>query len=98
MHLDTINQTFAAIDGKVPFASLSVPCVSYRNKPEGKIIQYPLNEIFSDYGTHAAAEVAFLAMLEKSECPLVKAYIQTVQACFVAQNLEELEVFTEESK
>jgi len=35
-------------------------------------------------------------MLEKSECPLVKAYKETVQACFVAQNLEELEVFTEE--
>jgi hypothetical protein len=94
MHLDTINQTFAAI-GKVPFSSLSVPCVSYRNKPGGKIIQYPLDEVFSDYGDHAAAEVAFVAMLEKSECPLVKAYIQTVQACFVEHNLDELEQFSE---
>jgi hypothetical protein len=94
MHLDTINQTFAAI-GKAPFASLSVPCVSYRNDPVGRIIQYPLDEVFSDYGTHAAAEVAFVAMLEKSECPLVKAYIQTVQACFVEHNLDELDHFSE---
>jgi hypothetical protein len=93
MHLDTINQTFEAI-GKVSFSSLSVPCVSYRNKPEGKIIQYPLYEVFSDYGTHEAAQVSFLAMLEKSECPLVKAYIQTVQACFVDKNLDELEQFS----
>ena len=94
MHLDTINQTFDAI-GKVPFASLSVPCVSYRNKPGGEIIQYPLDEVFSDYGDHASARFAFVVMLSLSKCPLVKAYIQNVQACFVEHNLDELEQFSE---
>jgi len=97
MYLDIINQTFAAI-GKVPFTSLSVPHVSYRNSIGGRVSQYPMNEVFDDYGNETAAHAAFVAMLEKSKCPLVKAYKETVQACFVASNLEELEVFTEESK
>jgi len=98
MYLDIINQTFASI-GKVPFSSLSVPHVSYReNIMVGKIAQYAMNEVFNDYHGQTAAQNAFIAMLEKSECPLVKAYKETVQACFVAANLEELEVFTEESK
>ena len=95
MHLDTINQTFAAI-GKVPFSSLSVPHVRYKDfSCAGKIEQYALTEVFNDYHAETAAQAAFIAMLEKSECPLVKAYIQTIQACFVDKNLEELEIFSE---
>ena len=95
-YLDTINQTFAAI-GKVPFSSLSVPHVSYQRKTQGEISQYAMTEVFNDYHGETAAQNAFIAMLEKSECPLVQAYKQTIQAAFVAQNLEELEVFTEEA-
>ena len=94
MHLDTINQTFDAI-GKVPFSSLSVPFVSYRKKPGGEICKYPMVEVFDDYHDYPTNQAAFVAMLEKSECPLVKAYIQTVQACFVEHNLDELDHFSE---
>jgi hypothetical protein len=97
MYLDIINQTFAAI-GKVPFTSLSVPYVSYHTNIHGRVAQYEMQAVFNDYHGETAAQAAFIAMLEKSECPLVKAYKETVQACFVAHNLEELEVFTEESK
>lgn len=90
-HLDTINQTFAAI-GKVPFSSLSVPYISYRTSIGGTFAQYSMNDVFEDYGNETAAHAAFVAMLEKSTCPLVQAYKETVQACFVAQNLEELEM------
>lgn len=92
--LDTINQTFNAI-GKAPFTSLSVPYVSYRKFANGGIEQYALKDVFEDYGRETAAHTAFVAMLEKSECPLVKAYIQTVQACFVDKNLDALELFLE---
>jgi len=92
--LDTINQTFAAI-GKAPFESLSLPYISYRDNIGGKLSKYALSDVFEDYGSEHAASNAFVAILEKSECPLVKAYIQQVQACFVAQNLEELEMFSE---
>lgn len=95
-HLDTINQTFAAI-GKIPFSSLSVPYVSYHVHCYGRIAQYEMQAVFNDYHGETAAQNAFIAMLEKSECPLVQAYKQTIQAAFVAQNLEELEAFTEES-
>lgn len=91
-YLDTINQTFAAI-GKAPFSSLSVPHVSYQRKTQGEISQYAMAEVFNDYHGETAAQKAFIAMLEKSECPLVHAYKQTIQAAFVAQNSEELEVF-----
>jgi hypothetical protein len=97
MYLDIINQTFASI-GKVPFSSLSVPYVSYHASISGRVAQYEMQAVFNDYHGETASQNAFIAMLEKSECPLVKAYKETVQACFVAQNLEELEVFTEESK
>ena len=94
MHLDTINQTFAAI-GKVPFSSLSLPYISYRKNIGGELGKYEIKEVFEDYGNETTAHAAFVAMLEKSECPLVKAYIQTVKDCFVKQNLEELEIFSE---
>jgi hypothetical protein len=97
MYLDIINQTFASI-GKVPFTSLSVPYVSYHTNIHGRVAQYEMQAVFNDYHGETAAQNAFIAMLEKSECPLVKAYKKTVQACFVVHNLEELEVFTEESK
>ena len=97
MYLDIINQTFAAI-GKVPFTSLSVPYVSYHTSINGRVAQYEMQSVFNDYHGETAAQNAFIAMLEKSECPLVKAYKETVQACFVASNLEELEVLTEELK
>jgi len=97
MYLDIINQTFASI-GKVPFSSLSVPYVSYHTNIHGRVAQYEMQAVFNDYHGETAAQNAFIAMLEKSECPLVKAYKKTVQDCFVATNLEELEVFTEESK
>lgn len=96
-YLDIINQTFAAI-GKVPFTSMSVPYVSYAKSIGGRVSQYPMQAVFNDYHGETAAQNAFIAMLEKSECPLVKNYILMVQACFIANNLEELEVFTEESK
>lgn len=94
-YLDTINQTFAAI-GKVPFESLSLPHISYRNNIGGKLSRYSMREVFEDYAQETAAMNAFIAMLEKSTCPLVQAYKETVQACFVAQNLEELEIFSGE--
>ena len=94
-HLNTINKTFDSI-GKVPFSSLSVPYVSYRHSIGGELGQYSMREVFTDYGDETAAHNAFIAMLEQSTCPLVQAYKQTVQACFVAQNLEELETFSGE--
>lgn len=94
-YLDTINKTFAAI-GKVPFSSLSVPHVSYQRKAYGEIAQYAMTEVFNDYHGETAAQNAFIAMLEKSECPLVKAYKQTIEACFTDKNLDALEIFTGE--
>lgn len=93
-YLDIINQTFLAI-GKVPFSSLSAPYVSYRKKAGGEVAQYEMREVFLDYGAETEPQRAFLEMLEKSECPLVKAYIESVKAAFVAQNLEELEMWEE---
>lgn len=95
-HLDTINQTFAAI-GKIPFSSLSVPYVSYHVHCYGRIAQYEMQAVFNDYHGETAAQNAFIAMLEKSECPLVQAYKQTIQAAFVDKNLDALEIFTGEA-
>lgn len=91
-YLDTINATFDAI-GKVPFSSLSVPFVKYEFLTGGgKVNQYSLTDVFLDYHAETAAQNAFVAMIEKSECPLVQAYKETVRACFVDRNLKELEI------
>jgi hypothetical protein len=97
MYLDIINQTFASI-GKVPFSSLSVPYVSYHTNIHGRVAQYEMQAVFNDYHGETAAQAAFIAMLEKSECPLVKAYKAKIQDCFTDKNLDALKVFTEESK
>ena len=93
-HLDTINQTFAAI-GKVPFSSLSVPYVSYRYKIGGELAQYSLKDVFADYHGETAVQTAFIEMLEKSTCPWVQVYRNAVQMCFEAQNKDELEMLEE---
>lgn len=95
-YLDTVNQTFSAI-GKVPFSSLSVPHVSYQRKTYGEIAQYAMTEVFNDYHGETAAQKAFIDILEKSNCSLVRSYKKIIQASFEAQNLKELEVFTEEA-
>ena len=95
-YLDTINQTFAAI-GKAPLESLSIPFVSYRkNRIGGSIERYTLDEVFTDFVAEPAVKDAFIAMLEESACPLVQVFKETVQAFYVANNLEELEIFSEE--
>ena len=96
-HLDTINQTFAAI-GKVPFSSLSVPYVKYESLTScaGKIKQSSLADVFESYGNETAAHNAFVAMLEQSTCPMVQVYKETVKACFVWHNLDQLETFSGE--
>jgi len=95
MYEDLINQSFDLI-GKVPLQLLSAPFVSFRhNSLAGELAQYPMSEIFADYTAEKKAQAAFVGMLEKSDCPFVKAYIQAVQACFVKQNLDELELFSE---
>lgn len=95
-YLDTINQTFAAI-GKVPFSSLSVPYVSYHTHIHGRVAQYEMQAVFNDYHGETSAQNAFIAMLEKSECPLVQAYKMTIEACFADKNLDALKIFSEEA-
>ena len=62
---------------KVPASSLSLPFVSF---PEGnaRLGVYALSEVVTDYGVYGKALAALLLVLEKSDCPLVAAYRQTL--------------------
>ena len=80
----------------VPAANLGLPFVSYRNKPQGSIEQYPLTEVLVDYGTDPFPLKGLIEVIEKSDCPLVAAYRQRLAEHFADLNADEVENFKSE--
>ena len=78
---------------KVPAKNLSLEYVSYRKNETGAIDQYPVSDIVVDYGTDSKPLEALLAVLEKSDCPLVQKYREAIAARFADSNADEMEEF-----
>ena len=84
--VDTITKTVRT----VPYQVLSVPYVKH-TATSASIASYPLVEVFSDYGTEPKLMAALMAVIEKSDCPLVAAYRLAVAERFAEANAEEVE-------
>ncbi len=85
--VDTITNTVRTTSSQV----LSVPYVTYRDGNGPKVMPYPLTEVFSDYGTEPKLMAALMAVIEKSDCPLVAAYRLAVAERFADANADEVE-------
>ena len=88
---------------KVPMSQVGVEYVRTVTRGEGEnrtypseISMYPSKEIFTDYGTDKGATLdAFIAMIEKSDCPLVAAWRMAVAKKFADSNADEVQDFTD---
>lgn len=78
---------------KVPAKNLALEFVSYRHNGSGSVDQYPVTEIVVDYGTDSKPLEALLAVLEKSDCPLVQKYREAIAERFADSNADEMEEF-----
>ena len=88
--VETLTQTVRTVSHK----ALSVPYIGYSVKPLGSVMPYELLEVYCDYGTDKGPTLdAFVAMIEKSDCPLVAAWRMAVAQRFSDQNADELEEF-----
>jgi hypothetical protein len=91
---DLIIKTLTQTVRNVSHKALSVPYIGYTANPMGSVMPYEVLEVFTDYGTDKGATLeAFVAMIEKSDCPLVAAWRMAVAKRFSDQNADELEEF-----
>jgi hypothetical protein len=89
---DLIIETITNTVRNVSHKSLSVPYVTYRNLDAvPKVMPYPLVEVFSDYGAEPKLMAALMAVIEKSDCPLVAAYRLAVAERFADAHADEVE-------
>ncbi len=68
--IETLTQTIRT----VPASKLGLPYVKSESGYRTKLALYPITEVLSDYGTDKKPLEMLLAVLEKSDCPLVAAY------------------------
>jgi hypothetical protein len=78
---------------KVPAANLAL--VYYSSSKNG-LAQYSVPEVVTDYGTDPKPLEALLAVLEKSDCPLVQKYREALAEHFADRNADEVEYFKSE--
>ena len=68
--IETITQTVRKISSK----NIGLQYVKNESNGSARIAIYPLNEVVTDYGADPKPLAALMAVLEKSDCPLVQAY------------------------
>ena len=68
--IETITQTLR----KVSSMNIGLQYVKYESNGSARIAIYPLCEVVTDYGADPKPLAALMAVLEKSDCPLVQAY------------------------
>lgn len=89
--VETITKTVRTVSHK----ALSVPYVKYSSlNSAATVAAYPLVEVFTDYVAERECIEAMMAMVEKSDCPLVAAWRSAIAARFAdahADDVEELQ-------
>jgi hypothetical protein len=79
---------------QAPYQSLSLPFISYRNGPSGKVEQYPVAEMVADYCSAGPVHVALMEVIAGSTCPLVAKLRQALVDAHTNAHAEEYAEFT----
>ena len=85
-----INELFTKTVRKVPHKHLSAPFVSYAQNPTGRIHTNPLAEVVADTCSRGKPLDALMAVMEKSDCPLVAAWREAMAADYVYRNASDI--------
>lgn len=75
--------------------NIGLSYVKNESNGSARIDMYPLTEVITDYGTDKGPLAALIAVIEKSDCPLVAAYRLALAERFADSNADELEEFTQ---
>jgi hypothetical protein len=94
---DEIVETLTQSIRKVGHAGLSVPFVSHRGTDYGVLRQYPLVEVVRDYSSNEGPEAALMAVMERSDCPLVAAYREALAKAYSDSWADDVEALEDES-
>ena len=93
---DEIIETLTATIRKVPHAKLCVPFVSYRGTDYGILRQSPIDEVVTDHCADTEPLAALMAVLERSDCPLVAAYRKALATAYADAWANAVEALSEE--
>ena len=93
---DEIIETLTQSIRKVGHASLSVPFVKFRSTDSCYLSQYPLVEVVRDYSSNTGPEAALMAIMERSDCPLVAAYREALATAYADSWADDVEEFKSE--
>lgn len=85
-----IQELFTKTVRTVTHKHLSVPYVSYRNSPAGRIDTNPLAEVVADVCSSGKPLDALMAVMEKSDCPLVAAWREAMAADYIYRNASDI--------
>jgi hypothetical protein len=86
-----IQELFTVTVRKVTHKHLAVPYVSYRcEMPTGRIDTNPLAEVVADVCSSGKPLDALMAVMEKSDCPLVAAWREAMAADYIYRNASDI--------
>ena len=83
---ELITQTVRKVSSK----HLSAPFVSYANAPAGRVHTRPLAEVVADTCSDGKPLDALMAVMEKSDCPLVAAWREAMAADYIYRNASDI--------
>ncbi len=85
-----IRELFTVTVRKVTHKHLAVPYVSYAKSSAGRIDTHPLAEVVADVCTSGKPLDALMAVMEKSDCPLVAAWREAMAADYIYRNASDI--------
>ena len=87
---DEIVETLTKTVRTVSSAKLGLPYVKHGNGTM-RIAMFPLAEVVTDYGAAPKPLAALMAIIEKSDCPLVAKWREAMAEHFADVNAEEVD-------
>jgi hypothetical protein len=87
---EEIRETFTKTVRLVPHTRLSVPIVSRRDSYTARIKVLSLAEAVHDTCTSGKPLDALMAVMEKSDCPLVAAWREAMAADYIYRNASDI--------
>lgn len=88
---EEINEVLTNSIRHVNPENLSLPMVTYTGGAQIKSVTIP--EVIEDYGFYKSPMVALMAVLSRSECPLVAAYRKELADVYAYHNADEIDAY-----
>ena len=92
-----ITETLTKTIRTVSHTKLGVPYVSYRGTDYGILRQSAITDVVNDHSADKAPLAALMAVMERSDCPLVGAYREALAKAYADAWADSVEQLSEEA-